>query len=604
MSILNLPNKGTVDFTNPYILYSPNSYSSGYDTFQFSFIDSSDNVNLVTWELNIKACLQPNQSDLNYTTLCGDSINLVLPANYNIINTPLNGDLIISNNQISYLPNNGFEGTDSFQFNYTIAGSVPIVSSNTATCFIFVGQSINAVDDTVILDYNTPLTISPLVNDTAGVIITHINSVPLTLLTSTSIPNAILSLITNTTILITPSLTFIGTFNFSYTMQDVNGCVSTANVVAEVKSPSSVSLSGAWNGDFNYDLLPGILNSQGNPLATGTISLRIYVDSVLDSTSIWNLGTNMSTGVPISDIGNVYTNKYKAYIIGIMSNNSNWSFNKYNWAIATGNIGVNRGTEVTFQIQATVGIVPSNVASLTINKYRTIYTRYSKINSASPGVNNNSITGMYNQFNTPQLITHTEATSTMNYLSTNGTTKTIPVPVMNSVSTVVSSINHNSIQQEDVTFTSGGINLLSVSAGTSSVSRIVWNNADALVFLPNYKSSLGSFNNDGINNLTIDFVLEVGYETGNLNSPIHGSFFREAYWEIETSPGSSVYTRNSFTSSELDVYTDGLNDHRMTKTFLPTIPDGIYRTQMYYERFEGINDYVSTNNHEIIFYTY
>jgi hypothetical protein len=604
ISIINLPTKGTINYSAPSITYTPNTNTSGPDEVKFTFLDSSDKINTVIWTITIEACEEPSQTNLMYSSLCGDSVQIELPEHYNILTQPNNGTLIISGNQVSYLADSGFEGFDSFTFNYSVVGSLPAITSNTATCSITTGAVINAVNDNIDIPYLGSATIFPLINDTSGSVITHINNIALNVGDSTSTTSATFTLVTSNSIFIQTLAGFSTTFIVPYTMKDVNNCSSSATITVGRERPPEVRITGSWGSSFDYNMNLTLLDKTSSSLTAGNVKLNIYVNSILDSTSIWSVGSNLSSGIPLSDSGGIFASKYQAYVSGNITNGSSWVFNKYNWANFTNNIGISKGADVKFEIQAFVGAANSNIDSTIANKYRTIYTRYAQINSSNPGVTEDSLVNVMNKFDDPQIITHAETSSTINYSSTNGTIYTVPVPAMNVTATIVGAMDTGSLQQETLTISTNGISNLGIPPSSLSGSRTLWNPDDALVWQPNYQNNLCNFTNDGYNNLTVDFNIMTGYELGTISDPIHGSFLREAYWEIEEAPGSSIFIRTNFSNLDLNSYTNGLYNHRFTKTFLPSISDGVYSVQMYCERYEGLVDYISRNNHEVIFYTY
>lgn len=176
---------------------------------------------------------------------------------------PANGTVTINENGtandptddiVTYTPDLNYNGTDSFD--YTICNSSGDCS--TATVTIDVLPIVDAIDDSIVTNENTPVDIDVLLND---------NDIPtLGTLTATAPTNGTITINDNgtpndpsdDTITYTPNPSFIGTDVFEYTLCDDIGNCSTGTVTILV-NPAGADLDSDDDGivdsfeDLNLD---------------------------------------------------------------------------------------------------------------------------------------------------------------------------------------------------------------------------------------------------------------------------------------------------------------------------------------------------------------
>jgi len=161
----------------------------------------------------------------NDTDSDGDTLTISAVA------TAQNGTTAITaNNQISYTPNAGFTGADSFTYtindgnghNATATVSVTVVSTN---------QAPTAVNDTAATAAATNIVVNVLSNDTDP------DSDALTLASVSTAQNGT-AVISGNSISYTPNASFSGTDTFTYTISDGNGHTATATVAITVAPPA------------------------------------------------------------------------------------------------------------------------------------------------------------------------------------------------------------------------------------------------------------------------------------------------------------------------------------------------------------------------------
>lgn len=161
----------------------------------------------------------------NDTDSDGDTLTI------SAVTTAQNGTTAITaNNQISYTPNTGFTGTDSFTYtindgnghNATATVNVTVASTN---------QAPNAVNDTASTASATNVVVNVLNNDTDP------DSDTLTI-ASVGVAQNGTAVIAGNSISYTPNASFSGTDTFTYTISDGNGHDATATVIITIAPPA------------------------------------------------------------------------------------------------------------------------------------------------------------------------------------------------------------------------------------------------------------------------------------------------------------------------------------------------------------------------------
>jgi len=184
-----------------------------------------------------------------------------------ILTNPINGTVSIdSNNVVTYTPNNGYFGIDTFEYTVTVTNTDGSMNSATATVTITVYASPIAEDDLAETEANIPVEIDILANDSDsdGTIdsgtVTIINP-PL---------NGTVFINSDGSVTYTPALDFIGDDFFTYKVCDNDGLCDTAEVTvisagvlaAELVIPEGFSP----NGDGVHELfdVEGLANLYPN----------------------------------------------------------------------------------------------------------------------------------------------------------------------------------------------------------------------------------------------------------------------------------------------------------------------------------------------------
>jgi hypothetical protein len=169
---------------------------------------------------------------------------------------------INADNTITYLPDPGFFGTDSFT--YTIEDGHG--GSDIATAIVTV-QPVNdppvATDDTEQTDEGTAVIIAVLANDQDP------DGDPLAVALVSDPPNGTANINADNTITYLPDPNFFGTDSFTYTVEDIYGGSDTATVIVTVQ-PVSDGFAD-FNGDGYGDLVVGVFNAKDSATDAGAV---------------------------------------------------------------------------------------------------------------------------------------------------------------------------------------------------------------------------------------------------------------------------------------------------------------------------------------------
>ncbi|MDC0712099.1 Ig-like domain-containing protein [Stigmatella sp. ncwal1] len=235
------PANGTVTLANGVVSYTPNPGYVGTDTFTYTVSDGNGGTDTATVTVTV-ANTPPTATD-DAVTVAANSGATVVPVLANDTTTPdagetltvtavtqsANGTVTLVNGVVSYTPNPGFSGTDTFT--YTVSDGHG--GTDTATVTVTVTPPVNtppeANDDTVTVGVNSGATGVPvLANDT--------DADPGTVLSVTAVTqpaNGTVTLVDGV-VSYTPNPGYVGTDTFTYTVSDGNGGTDTATVTITV----------------------------------------------------------------------------------------------------------------------------------------------------------------------------------------------------------------------------------------------------------------------------------------------------------------------------------------------------------------------------------
>ena len=214
------------------VTYTPNGGFSGTDGFTYTVVDflGATDTGQVTVTVE-DPTPPPDAVDDEASTILGAPVSIEVLANDTgegltlaNVSDPPNGSAEATGTSVTYTPDPGFMGTDSFT--YTVLDS----ASQTDTANVTVTVSappIALVDDVATTLANVPVTVDALSND-SGYNLS---------LTGVSAPSNGTAIIDGNSVSYTPSADFVGTDGFQYTVTDGTSTSATANVTVTVNAP-------------------------------------------------------------------------------------------------------------------------------------------------------------------------------------------------------------------------------------------------------------------------------------------------------------------------------------------------------------------------------
>ncbi|MFQ5569992.1 MAG: Ig-like domain-containing protein [Rhodothermales bacterium] len=241
-SIETAPENGTADIlAQTVIAYTPDADFTGADSLEYVVFDGKNGRDTV--QVNITVNTPPVAVNDSTTTQPGKELNVDVLANDSdpeggpltiggISMGPANGTAMINGNVISYTPQAGFAGSDTFD--YVAADQLGGV--DTASVFVQVNTPPVAEDDTVETPFETPSDFDVLTNDTDA------DGNPLTITAVSPAPAHGTAEIINSgkAIRYTPDADFFGLDTFDYTIADGIGGEDQATVTVAVVAESPV----------------------------------------------------------------------------------------------------------------------------------------------------------------------------------------------------------------------------------------------------------------------------------------------------------------------------------------------------------------------------
>ena len=257
------------------ITYTPNANFNGTDTITYTISDGNGGtsqaiVTVTVAPVNDPPVAKPDTATTNEDTpvtvavLANDTDLDGNPLTVTTATAP-NGTVVINpDGTITYTPNANFNGTDTIT--YTISDGAGGFATSTVTIVVApINDAPVAVNDTATTNEDTPLKISPLVNDS------DVDGDPLTI-TAASSPNGTVTVNPDGTITYVPNPNFNGTDVITYTISDGKGGTATATITVTVTPvndpPVATNDAASTNEDtpVTVAVLGNDTDLDGNPL--------------------------------------------------------------------------------------------------------------------------------------------------------------------------------------------------------------------------------------------------------------------------------------------------------------------------------------------------
>lgn len=248
LSITTPATNGVAAVVNNSIEYTPTAGYSGPDSVVYAIVESNGGTDSATLSITVDAVVintspvavddevvTPQDTETTVDVLANDSDVDLDPLTVSITTEPANGVATLVGNQVSYVPDTGYFGSDTIE--YTIddgrGGSAIAVISITVTEVPVTNQPPVAVDDAVTTAEETTVIVKVLDNDLDP------ENDTLSVAVQTEPANGGVEILPNGRILYTPIAGFSGTDTFVYIIDDGNGGTANATVTVTV-NPTAV----------------------------------------------------------------------------------------------------------------------------------------------------------------------------------------------------------------------------------------------------------------------------------------------------------------------------------------------------------------------------
>jgi len=255
---LELNDVGTPDdISDDSVTYTPNEGFEGTDTFEYTVCDAAGTCDTGTVTITVGTLPVLDVVDDSVSTPLDTPADIDILANDTgippdgtlTVTEPSSGTLElndvgtpddISDDSVTYTPNEGFEGTDTFE--YTVCDAAGTCDTGTVTITVGTLPVLDVVDDSEVTDQETSVNIDIFANDSGvpsnGFLTFEGPSNGSITLNEGGTPDDLL----DDFVIYTPNANFSGTDTFEYTVCDVLGNCDTALVTIAVNEPQIIEI--------------------------------------------------------------------------------------------------------------------------------------------------------------------------------------------------------------------------------------------------------------------------------------------------------------------------------------------------------------------------
>ena len=270
------PAHGTVSKDSQNVLtYTPAIGFSGTDSFTYTISDGKGHTAVATVNLIVNAPSNRAPTALadTATTTYGTQVTIQVLSNDTDPDNDLltlidntngtNGTVSFSDSAITYKPNAGFSGEDSFSYTITDGHGHTAIGQVKVTVGAAPNRAPTAVTDTVTTNYGTAITINALSNDTDP------ENDTLTVTGNTQASNGMVTRSGNT-FTYTPRSGFSGADSFSYTISDGKGNSATGTVkitvgAAPIDNKAPIAVNDTISTTMGVPVLVNLLANDSDP---------------------------------------------------------------------------------------------------------------------------------------------------------------------------------------------------------------------------------------------------------------------------------------------------------------------------------------------------
>jgi|GEM_PF-198479 len=239
----SLPANGTVSIVGAAITYTPTAGYFGPDSFTYTATNAGGTSSAATVSITVTpqapiagaasatVAFESTNNPITLAITGGAPVSVATPG------LPTNGTVAIAGTAITYTPNTGYAGSDSFTYTATNAGGTSAPATVSITVNTPPPPVTGAVTETVAAnDSNAPMTLS-LTGGTA------------TSLATPTLPLHGTVTISGLTITYTPTAGFSGSDSFTYTATNLGGTSAPATVTVTVSAPTLTLSALATTGE-------------------------------------------------------------------------------------------------------------------------------------------------------------------------------------------------------------------------------------------------------------------------------------------------------------------------------------------------------------------
>lgn len=284
------------------VTYTPGVNFHGSDSFSYTLSEPSGLTDNAAVSITVAPVNDvPDAVDDTAATITGAPVAIAVLANDTdpdgdtllvvYVWHPLNGTATVNaNGTITYTPNAGFQGTDTFSYMVQDGPGGPSDLVDTALVTITVqgNRAPDAVNDSATTNEDAPVTVSVKSNDTDP------DGDTLTITAVTQGTKGSVSINAGSTVTYTPNANANGSDSFTYTISDGRGGVDTATVAVTIApvndAPDAVDDSATTNEDTAKTVL---VRSNDTDIDGNTLTITAVTQGTKGSVSI-NAGTSVT----------------------------------------------------------------------------------------------------------------------------------------------------------------------------------------------------------------------------------------------------------------------------------------------------------------------
>lgn len=310
------PAHGSVVQNGDVLTYTPDAGFTGTDTFTYTVKDPDGNTSTATVSITVNGSNSPVTNSDTATTTTDTPVDIDVLANDSDPNgddltvtgygDPAHGSVTQNGNILTYTPDTGFTGTDTFT--YTVKDPDGNTSTGTVTVTVNAKSAPYVTNDTKSTDNATPVTIDVLANDSdpsGGTLSIHSYSQG---------SNGGTVELANGQLKYTPASGFVGTDSFTYTVSN-GSSTATGTVTVTVTAATSggscpANMTASDTMTFEYsNSSPATFDIDLSKYVTTADIEKVYIVSESASSEIYSIPGELGGGSPgtLKRTGNTLT---------------------------------------------------------------------------------------------------------------------------------------------------------------------------------------------------------------------------------------------------------------------------------------------------------